>query len=742
MSPKLDANLKSPSQPSLENYINRELSWLEFNSRVLELARQQDLPLLERLKFLAITSSNLDEFFMVRVGGLQLQREAGVASTDLSGMTVQDQLEAIGDRTRSMIQTQYQCFLQEIEPSLAAAGIGRVHMASAGVRHLDTAERMFEEEIFSVLTPLNVSPFEPFPSLNNRELHLCVQLVNNPEASLAAGLEELHRQPGNKADSGPAQPQEAFNYKIIPLGRVLPRVIALASDSGHAYVLIEDLVSHFAQRFFPSERIVAKAIFRVIRNADVNIQEDGAADLLHGMKELLQQRRVSAYVRLEMAENAPAEMTEFLRRAMRVHPFRITQTPEPLDLSSLMSLASLEGYDHLRDKPWAPQRSPQIDPTQSMFATLAERDVILFHPYQSFEPVVRLIEEAADDPDVLAIKQTLYRTSRKSPIVRALCKAAEQGKYVTVVVELKARFDEARNINWANELEKAGVQVIYGVKHLKTHAKVCVIVRREPQGTVRYTHFSTGNYNESTARLYTDVSLLTCNTELGADASAFFNAVTGYSQPQKFAAIEAAPLGLRKRLLSLIESEIKRQRDGSQTGITVKVNALVDPQLIQALYRASQAGIQVRLNVRGVCCLRPGVSGLSENITVVSVVGRFLEHARIIYFCHGGDDLVFISSADWMPRNLDRRVELLVPVENAAGKRACMTALEGYFRDNRNAWVLQSDGTYLRRQPEGADEPFQAQQVQYQSAVEALKEAERMRTTMFEPHQPIAQQMD
>lgn len=722
-----------------ENYINRELSWLAFNRRVLAQAQNTQVPLLERLKFLAITSSNLDEFFMVRVGGLQLQRQAGIGSTDPSGMTVLEQLESISEQTRNMIQSQYECFLSDIEPKLAANGIIRVSMESASVRHRDAAARIFEEEIHSVVSPLDVTPFEPFPSLNNRELYVCLQMVNNPETALDAGL-EWSSQP-QESDAALLEDQSAFRFKVIPLGRALPRVIALPSDVGHAYALSEDLVAYFADRFFPNEKIVAKGVFRIIRNADVSVQEDNAADLLHGMKALLQQRQRSAYVKLEIAENAPTEMVEFLRQSMNVHPLRLIRITEPIDLSSLMPLASLEGFDHLRDSPWPPQRSPQVDTTQSMFSTISQGDVVLFHPYHSFEPVVRMIEEAAEDPDVLAIKQTLYRTSRKSAIVAALCKAAERGKYVTAIVELKARFDEARNIGWATEMEKAGVQVIYGVKHLKTHAKVSVIVRREPHGTMRYIHFSTGNYNEATARLYTDVSLMTCDAKLGADASAFFNAVTGYSLPQKFAAIEAAPLGLRKRLLTLIESEIDRKKQGEKAGITAKLNALVDPLLIKALYRASQAGIEVRLNIRGICCLRPGVLGLSENITVVSIVDRFLEHARILHFYHGGDDLVFISSADWMPRNLDRRVELLVPIEEAAGKRLCLDALDGYFYDNQNAWRLQSDGLYVRRHP-ATEVAFRAQQYQYDSAVESLKEAERVRTTIFEPHQPVSQQVD
>lgn len=708
------------------HYINREMSWLEFNQRVLDQACDAKVPLLERLKFLAITTSNLDEFFQVRVGSLQLQQRASIASTDPSGLSVQQQLDRIAQRASEMIKLQYKTFLEDIEPTLARAGIVRVRMASAGVRHLEAAARIMEEEILPVLAPIAVSKFDLFPMLTNKDLYVCVQM-SKTQATGPLGL------PIDDSSIG-GNSTEPYRYAIIPLGKTLSRVMTLPTDSGFTYALLEDVVSHFADRFFPSEAIRSTVVFRITRNADVSIQEDNAADLLHGMKELLQQRRTSDYVRLEIGDSAPDEMVEFLRLSLQVHPNRVARIPDPIDMSSLMPLTSLEGFDHLRDTPWPPQRSPQIDSTKSMFATIAERDVVLYHPYQSFEPVVRLIEEAADDPDVLAIKQTLYRTSRKSPIVAALRKAAERGKYVTTIVELKARFDEARNIEWAQELEAAGVQVIYGVKHLKTHAKTCLIVRREPHGIVRYVHMGTGNYNEITARFYSDVSLLTCDVKLGTDASAFFNAVTGFSQPSEFAEIEVAPLGLRKRVLSLIEAEIDRKEQGVDAAITVKLNSLVDPILIEALYRASQAGVNIRLNVRGICCLRPGVPGLSENITVVSIVDRCLEHARILHFYHGGDDRVFISSADWMPRNLDRRVELLVPVDDPNGKRICMSVLEDYFRDNQNAWVLQPDGSYIRKTV-GQAEPYRAQERQYKAAVQQLKESERMRRSVFEPHQ-------
>lgn len=695
-----------------ENYINREISWLEFNQRVLEQAIDPHVPLLERLKFLAITCNNLDEFFMVRVGGLRLQRKAGARSSDPSGMTVAEQLSAIRQRTSAMLASQYETYLQQLEPLLAQHGIERVRIESCSVRHHEALRRIFDEEIFAVLSPMGIDTERDFPLLTSRSLYVGVQIA-------AAEEDRGHR------------------FAVIPLGKTLSRILTLPTDHGFSFALLEDVVRCFVQDFFPGEEVLSTASFRITRNADISLQEDSAADLLHGMKEILQLRKTADCVRLEIDDQASTDILDFLHQSLKIGPTETSQLPNPIDLSFLMRLAVIEGFDHLRNTPWPPQRSPLIDPSQSMFSTLSEQDILLAHPYESFSPVVRLIEEAADDPDVLAIKQTLYRTSKDSAIVAALQKAAERGKYVTTIVELKARFDEARNMEWAEELEEAGVQVIYGVRHLKTHAKICIIVRREPRGIVRYVHFGTGNYNESTAQLYSDMSYFTCNEELGKDASSFFNAITGYSQPQQYSALEAAPIGLRKKLLSLIDSEIERRKQGQRALIMAKLNALVDADLIEALYRASQAGVTVQLNIRGVCCLRPGVKGLSENITVVSIVDRFLEHARMIYFHHGGDSLSFISSADWMPRNLDKRIELLVPIVDRNCKRRMTEILETYFHDNRNAWQLMPDGSYQRRQPK--DDPVRSQEILYQSAVDTLKVAEQTRTTIFEPHQPAKQ---
>lgn len=699
-------------------FLNRELSWLEFNQRVLDEARDQSIPLLERLKFLAITGSNLDEFFMVRVGGLLILRNRGVTKRDPSGMTPAEQLEAISQRAHRMVTDQYACFVQGIEPALAAAGIRRIRPQDMNERQAGAAERVFEGEILPIFTPIAVSSGDDFPRLVNQTLNVCVRLPAAPE-------------------SGPGE-----RYAIIPLGRSSRRFLTLHSEGGYSYTLLEDLVEMFVRRFFPGEPIAECTPFRVTRNADIAVRDDTAADLLADLQELLDARKTSDCVRLEIADRVSAEMLSFLQQALDVRDEGVFKTPGPLALSDFMQLASLSGFDHLRYKPWPPQPSPDIDPTVRMFDVLARRDILLCHPYDSFDPVVRLIEEAADDPDVLAIKQTLYRTSRNSPVVAALARAAQNGKYVTAIVELKARFDEARNIEWAKQLEQSDVQVIYGVKGLKTHSKVCLIVRREPQGLQRYVHFGTGNYNEITARLYSDISFMTSNDELGAEATSFFNAVTGYSQPQKFQKIAAAPIGLRERILELIEGETKRKQQGQKAQIVAKVNSLVDPKIVDALYAASQAGVEVKLNVRGICCLRPGVPGLSENITVISIVGRFLEHARILYFYHGGDERVYISSADWMPRNLDRRIELLVPIESPAARRRLIGILETYFRDTAKARRLLPDGNYERVKPAGRGKPVSSQELLYEQSCEAVRQAEQSQPTMFEPHRAIGSETD
>jgi polyphosphate kinase len=697
-------------KPQPGKYINRELSWLEFNQRVLDEARDKSAPLLERLKFLAITASNLDEFFMVRVGGLQIRREGGVTKPDPTGMTPAQQLQAINLRTHRMKEDQYACLLHEVEPALAEAGIRRVRPQEMSERQSEAAEQVFANEIYPILTPIAVSSTEDFPQLINHTLSVCVRL------------------PG--VEGG----ESAWRFAVVPFGFYSRRFFTLPSDGGYAYAALEDLVGMFVQRFFPGEQVDECTPFRITRNADIAVRDDTASDLLADMEEMLDARKIGDCVRLEIADCVGPEMLAFLQATLEVRDEDVFPAPGPLALSDFMQVTDVSGFDNLKNKSWPPQRSPDVDPTKSMFDVLTGHDVLLYHPYDSFDPVVRLVNEAADDPDVLAIKQILYRTSRNSPIVRALARAAEQGKYVTAVVELKARFDEARNIEWAKFLEQSDVQVIYGVKGLKTHAKCCLIVRREPHGIQRYVHFGTGNYNDSTAKLYSDVSFMTTNEELGADATSFFNSITGYSQPPKYRKLEAAPIGLRDRLLEMIEGETYRKQQGQRAHIVVKVNSLVDPKIIDALYSASQAGVDVKLNVRGICCLRPRVPGLSENITAVSVVGRYLEHARIFYFYHGGDERVFISSADWMPRNLDRRVELLVPIEDTNARRRLINILDSYFRDTVKARRFLDDGGYERVRPKDPKKAVESQLLLYQEARAAIRLAEQSQPTVFEPH--------
>ncbi|MGL5097090.1 MAG: polyphosphate kinase 1, partial [Planctomycetia bacterium] len=603
---------------------------------------------------------------------------------------------------------QYRCHRDELEPALAAEGIRCIRPGEVAERHRPFLDQLCENELSSFFSPLAAALDRPAPPLVGLSLNLCIRL------SRVDGENVVER------------------FVLLPFGRPALRFVTLpaGTGTGYEYMYLEDVVGLFAHRFFPGEQLLECVPFRIIRNADLGVREDSAADLMAGMKEVLDERKKSDCVRLEIAESASNESIKFLGALFEVADDDVYTAAGPLDLSAFFRLADLPGFDALKYEPWPARPAPPSDPRDRLFDVLARRDVLLHHPYESFEPVVRLVEEAADDPDVVAIKQILYRTSRDSPIVAALARAARNGKYVTVIVELKARFDEARNIEWARNLEKAQVQVLYGVRGLKTHAKMCMVVRREPQGIQRYIHLGTGNYNEATARLYGDVSLMTANDEIGLDVVRFFNAITGNSQPQRYRKIEAAPFGLREKLLELIEIETQHGKKGR---ITVKVNSLVDPKLIEALYAASNAGVHVKLNVRGVCCLRPGVKGMSENITVVSVVDRILEHARILHFHHGGDERVFISSADWMPRNLDRRVELLAPVEDAACRDRLVALLKVYFQDNVKARRLTANGSYERATPNG-HKPIRCQELLYRQAADAIQSVEQSRRTVFEPH--------
>lgn len=702
------------SKEGVPLFLNRELSWIEFNFRVLAQAEDAALPPLERLKFAAITASNADEFFMVRVGGLkQLQRQ-GEERPDPAGLTPSEQLAEISARMHELVERQHACLQKDLEPLLRKGGIRHLRMEELSAAQLRHVEALFEDFIFPVVSPVAVSPGEEFPLLAGLGLALYVRLEGTPE-------------------------EGGSRHALVAVPKGLARFLTLPGEAGFPYILLEEVIRTYVARLFPGVAVRECAAFRITRNADMGVREDLAGDLLAQMREVLTERKESDCVRLEIEKRASKEAQAFLRAALNVEDADVYAVPGPLDLAAFFRLANLAGYDALKIDAWAPQAVPEAPAAESMFEVLKRGNLLLFHPYESYDPVLRLLQEAADDPNTLAIKQVLYRVSDNSPVVAALMRAAERGKHVTALIELKARFDEARNIDWADALARAGAQVIYGVKGYKTHAKICVVVRREPAGVVRYTHYGTGNYNEKSARLYSDVSFMTCEEDYGADASVFFNTLTGYSQLVKFRKLEAAPLGIRPRLLELIGDEAERSRQGEEAAIEAKLNSLADPELIEALYRASQAGVKIRLNVRGICCLRPGVKGLSENITVLSVVDRYLEHARLFRFHNGGDAKLFLSSADWMPRNLDRRIELLVPVEDRDSAEKVAQILKTCLADTKQAWRLLPTGAYERRQPDARHPALRCQEAFQKRAGERAAAAAQQQVPVFEPQRPAEQ---
>ena len=684
-------------------YYNRELSWLDFNERVLDQAADENIPLLERLKFLAISASNLDEFFMVRVGGLQIQAERTPDNTDIRGWSPAEQLDAIRDRVLAMVVLQYE-WLDRILDALSQRGVKRLQLDELSSQQMSHLTRVFEEEVSSVISPIAVDDVYNFPAMIGATNALCVRL----EGTVLGGEVE--------------QDSLQQRFVVLPMRRGLSRIWTVPSDEGVHFVLLEDLLTLFAHQLFPNQKVLETVPFRTMRNADVELDER-AADLLAGMKSMLLERRTSDCVRLEVSADASEVSTEFLKTCLVVEDDQVYRVPGPMDLAALMSICSVQGYRDLKFEPWPPQASPEFPVDENIFDIIAEKDRVLFHPFQDYQPVVDFVVAAASDPKVIAIKQTLYRTSRDSEMVNALRKAAEAGKHVTVVVELRARFDEQRNIEWARKLEDSGVDVVYGVRGLKTHAKLCLVVRKESQGIRRYMHFGTGNYNESTARLYSDISLFTCNPELGMDSVNLFNAVTGSSIPQPMKQLVAAPIALRSKLVEMIEVEIANARNGQPGSIRAKFNSLTDREIINKIYEASQAGVQVELNVRGVCCLRAGEPGLSENVRVVSIVDRFLEHARIFYFLHGGNQRIFIASADWMGRNLDRRIELMVPVLDPQCKAQVSKSLHSYFADNVSAYEMKEDGHYQRLAPLKQSR-LRSQEQHYQAARELREDAE------------------
>lgn len=708
------------------HYLPREASWIEFNNRVLDRAFLDSVPLLERIKFLAITSSNLDEFMMVRFGGLTMVQRSKSDIVDISGLDADEQIEMIRERVRKMQKRQIDC-LGQLLPKLAESGIRKLEKDELSDVQLDFLRSQFESEIVTSIAPVGIDKSKPPSFFSGLRLHLCVRIKNNPQTQLVSA---------DSADQNSDEDAAKDRFIVIPLPRNLARVWAIPTSEQYSFMLLEDIVSLFLDELFPTQEILDWTTFRITRNGDVVlVDDDSRADLLRGMEEVIEARKLSNCIRLEISSKASGETRKFLQRFLNVDQEDTYQLSGPLGLVDLFAISGLPGFNHLKDEPWPPHEVPDFAHGEDVFKTIAQGDRLIHHPYQSYDAVVNFLRAAAEDKRVIAIKQTLYRTARDSEIAAALEKAAANGKNVTCIVELKARFDEARNIEWARRLEAAGVDVIYGVKGLKTHAKMCLVIRKEASGIKRYMHLGTGNYNETTARLYSDISIFTCDEQIGIDAVHLFNAITGLTVPQSMNKIAASPINLRETTMEFIRLETENARQGNKGEIRAKVNSLVDREIIDALYAASQAGVKVLLNVRGLCCLMPGKKGLSENIRVVSVVDRFLEHSRIFYFHHGGDEKMFISSADWMGRNLDRRVELLVPIEDRNCKSRLLRILNCYFSDSESATELQSDGTYDAVEPKKKKQ-IRAQQWLYEESSQILKASTNPKTTVFQPHRP------
>jgi polyphosphate kinase len=669
-------------------YINRELSWLAFNDRVLEEALDARNPLLERLKFIAIYGTNLDEFFMIRVAGLKQLIEAEVHTRSEDGLMPEEQLEAVAARLRPSLRVMTSCLDDELLPALAGHGIKIVDYEQLETPTRLAMERYFQERVFPVLTPLAIDAGHPFPYISTLSLSLAVELR---ERRSSGDVDYVAR------------------VKVPPS---LPRFVPIDAPAGHRwFVLLEDLIAHNLQSLFPGMTIVGSYAFRVTRDADLDLQEDEADDLLRAIESELRKRRFGEPVRLECESGMPETLRAMLRDALALTDFDVYDIDGMMATSALWTLVGIE-EPALHDPPFTPSIPRRLRGATDLFAVIREGDLMLHHPYQSFDPVVQFVRQAASDPDVLAIKQTLYRTSGNSPVVGALIDAAEAGKQVATLIELKARFDEENNILWARNLERVGAHVVYGLAGLKTHAKVTLVVRNEPEGIRRYMHFGTGNYNDKTAKLYTDLSLFTCRADLGSDVTQLFNSLTGFSKAENYARLLVAPTGLRTGFMNLIERETEHARAGRPCGITAKLNAINDQRIAAALYRASQAGVPIELVVRGMCVLRPGIPGVSETIRVSSIVSSFLEHSRIFVFTNAGEREVYIGSADWMGRNLDRRVETVVPVLDPVLQEViCDDIIDVYVRDNVKARVLHADGTYELRIPRGGEPRIDAQQI-------------------------------
>lgn len=657
-----------------ERFTNRELSWLAFNKRVLSEAKDNHLPLMERLKFLSITASNLDEFFMVRVASLKDQVNASYTKKDIAGMTSKEQIDAILKETHKFTTAQYNTYNRSFLPSLKKNGLKIVtEFEKLTEEQADYVDNYFQKEVFPVLTPMAVDSSRPFPLIRNRSLNIGALLMDKKKKG-------------------------TIDFATVQVPSVLPRVVTIPTDGDNCttVILLEQIIEKNIQKLFLNYRVLCQAPFRVMRNADLSIDEDEAADLLIEIEKQLKKRQWGEAIRLEVEDNIDKRLLKTLRKEFDLSEDAIFKINGPLDLTFLMKVYDIEGFDHLKEPKYIPQQPKMLDASRDLFEQIREHDILLHHPYETFDPVVNFVKKAASDPNVLAIKQTLYRVSSHSPIIASLAQAAENGKQVSVLVELKARFDEENNIVWAKKLEKAGCHVIYGLVGLKTHSKITLVVRKEEDEIRRYVHLGTGNYNDSTAKLYTDMGMFTSKTRYGEDATAVFNMLSGYSEPLVWNKLSLAPLWLRGKFLSLIEREKEHAKNGRPARIIAKMNSLCDPGIIEALYDASEAGVEIDLIVRGICCLRAGIKGLSEHIRVRSIVGTFLEHSRIFYFENNGNAEYYMGSADWMPRNLDKRVEILFPIEDPILQEEIYHILHIQLSDTKKAHLLMPDGHYVK----------------------------------------------
>ncbi len=691
-------------------FINREISWLEFNQRVLNQALRPELPLLERIKFLAISASNLDEFFQVRVGGLTLLRQTGKFKPDLTGLSPSEQLDRIRERAGAMVDEQYRLLQQVLMPLMQEAGLSPLPLEELTEAQHAGVEEYFISNIAPVLTPLALEVEQP-PMLPNLSLILGVEL--QPEGA------------------------DESRFVAITLPDVLPRRVQSALLGRNGYVMLEDVVSAFCPLLFPGETVVSTTPFRVTRNGDIAVAEEEGGDFAREMESVLVARKFSDCVRLELPEGTAEPLIRRISAIVGAEAGSTYRVPGFLRLVDFGQMAFEPGNDQHKVQAWTPCWPAAVDASLSMFENIAQGDILIHNPYESYEPVVKLIEEAAEDPDVIAIKQVLYRTAKNSRFISALCRAAETGKQVTVLVELKARFDELHNLAQAEKLQRSGVQVVYGVKGFKTHAKILLIVRRENGGLRRYCHIGTGNYNENTARIYSDLSLLTCDEHLGADASQFFNSVTGLTRLMRFRRMYPAPSAMKTRLLELIAAETHRAEMGERALIRAKMNSLNDVEMMQALEQAAEAGVQIQLNIRGICCWAPTSERAQACTRITSIVDRYLEHARLFHFHNGGNPLVYMASADWMSRNLDRRVELLIPIEDSELVRRVLDILDACFKDNTQASDMAPDGTY--HPATGRKKPFAMQAHLQRQARRRARNREMDNKRILEPHKPKKQ---